>query len=363
MDTGHRAPRGRPHPSLSRSEDGFALIVAILALVGLTVLGTAGFVLAHSDYRVADNHAGSVRAFYAASGGLQDYLGSRRGVPEDTLEMTIGGDAARIFATELGEPDSLQRLVLLTSEGVHRPGRGGRAVRRVHTVALLDLATFTVPGALSSGVGIYKNGGSGEISGHDLATETDCPQGGQASRAGAVVPPGEYHQDGGEPVPQGDPPILEQDPIEMLEGTNIDWAGIVDGSAIDPDYTIPPDSWPNFDAMSKEEWPIIYVDGSFSVGPEHSGQGTLIVRNSLTMSGSFHWDGVVLVGGSLTSDGNQSVHGGTVTGFNLLLGESVPDADLGNGTKHFRFHSCHTLAAAARWATLAVKPGTWFETM
>ncbi len=127
------------------------------------------------------------------------------------------------------------------------------------------------------------------------------------------VPPSGYAQSGGSPVPDGDPPIEDgQTGQEMLEGMGLDWDGVVNGGLISPDYTVPPDSWPNFGSLPADEWPVIYVDGNISLSPANTGRGTLIVKDNLTMNGSFNWDGAVLVGGYITQqrlpDGRRS-HG------------------------------------------------------
>ena len=57
------------------------------------------------------------------------------------------------------------------------------------------------------------------------------------------------------------------------------------------------------------------------------------------LDGNFNWDGLVLVGGYLTSNGYQTVEGATITGLNELLGETTPASDLGNGNKEFFYDS------------------------
>lgn len=345
-------------------EGGFALIAALLALVILGGLATAGFHLATTDYQITRNHSAVTRAFYAAAGSLEQFLGGQSGPPADTTSYRIHADSAEVIATPLLEADSLRSLYLLTARGHHLPGTGDEATRTVGAVALLEFGSITVPGALASGVPLHKNGGSGEMSGYDAATGADCPQGGQAARAGLVVPPGGYIQTSGDTVPEGDPPILEQDPLVTLESTGIDWEGITDGTALDFDYYVPGDPWPDFASLPADEYPIVYADSAhMEVGPGDSGQGTLIVRGDLTMNGSFHWDGLLLVGGSIQSDGNQIIHGGAVSALNLLLGETVPDNDLGNGTKTFRFDSCALYYATRELASFSAEPGSWYERM
>lgn len=355
--------RGTPE-GRDPEQGGFALVAALLALVILGGVATAGFHLSTTDYQITRNHSAVTRAFYAAAGSLEEFLGGQSGPPEDTTSYRIQADSADVVARPLLDADSLRRLYLLTARGHHLPGTDDAATRTVGAVALLEFGTITVPGALASGVPLNKNGSSGEISGYDAATSADCPQGGQAPKAGLVVPPDGYYQSSGDTVPEGDPPILEQDPLVTLESTGVDWEGITDGTALDFDYEIPGDSWPDFSALGSDEYPVIYADSAdMEVGPEDSGQGTLIVRGDLTMDGSFHWDGLLLVGGSIQSDGNQIIHGGAISALNLLLGESVPDNDLGNGTKTFRFDSCALYYATRQLAVFAAEPGSWYERM
>jgi hypothetical protein len=74
------------------------------------------------------------------------------------------------------------------------------------------------------------------------------------------------------------------------------------------------------------------------------------------MHGSFDWDGVILIGGNVTSDGHQIIEGSMTTGLNVQLGLSVATADLGNGNKTIRYNSCYVNSAVqhlGRWVALS----------
>ena len=75
------------HPSRAETgsgrQGGFALLVSLIAIVGLTALATGGFLLANSERRVSSNHHDVVEAFYLANAGLNDYLGNQT-VPTTT---------------------------------------------------------------------------------------------------------------------------------------------------------------------------------------------------------------------------------------------------------------------------------------
>ena len=57
-------------------ERGAALVIVLIALVGLTALAAAGMVTTGSDLQIAENMDSSTRAFFAADAGLKTYMGS-----------------------------------------------------------------------------------------------------------------------------------------------------------------------------------------------------------------------------------------------------------------------------------------------
>jgi hypothetical protein len=131
----------------------------------------------------------------------------------------------------------------------------------------------------------------------------------------------------------------------------VDWVTILGGMALSADVVIPGGSWPSF--ANANYWPVIYVDQAATWALPGSGRGMLIVKNNMTISGSLTWEGIILVGGTLTSNGNNTVKGTLVTGLNVLLGQTVPASDVGNGTKFFKFDSCNIENATSRFNGLA----------
>jgi hypothetical protein len=205
--------------------------------------------------------------------------------------------------------------------------------------------TMTATSAWMSLTGLTKHGGSGTLSGSD-----NC---GGPPVAGVAVPnvPG-YNQNGGSSVPTGSPPILNMGTqAQANAAVNVNWAGIVSGTGMVPDITLPGGSWPSF--SNPNYWPIIYVNQAGDWSLPGDGRGTLIVKNNLTISGSTKWNGIILVGGVLTSNGNNTVSGAVITGLNVLLGQTVGSSDLGNGTKTYRYDACNVAAAASNFGGLA----------
>lgn len=380
QDTTRSAIRdGRPSPGGERTvrrarggQGGFALVIVLLALVGLTAMAVGGWFLADSSYKASRAQRTSMQALYVANAGLEQFLAEHQGpaptspvtysYPDGTAEVTL--DTMRVL-------NPLQSVWRIRSVGTHPLPKGGTARRTVQTIAVLNASMFKFPSAFSSATGLQKNGNAGEISGYDHATSMDCPEGGNYDRSGVATPPPPYDYQqsggGGSIVPDGSPKDTAQyaSQSELLDETGLDWSALVAGELLQFDYVVPPDAWPNFSSMPSDEWPVIYIDnagGQFNLSPSYSGRGVLIVRGDLEISGQTNWDGPILVGGAVTTDGKQIIHGAIASGFNLQLGESVPQSSIGNGNKEILYHSCNLHASMRQTATFVADPGTWAET-
>lgn len=349
-----------------RTDDqrGSALLIVLVVLVGLTVLGAAGLTLTDNDLRQSENVEASTDAYYAADAGLQRYLGeSNDGT--STESYTIGSLPVTVTPTLMGTLAGGENMYRVRSVATHTAPSGGTTQRAVSSLAIYKPGTpVNVTAALASGTGLTKNGGSGTISGEDLADlgDSSCPQVPGPDVAGVTVPTSGYSQSGGSPVP--DSIDYQPSASDVLNGTGIDWESLHEDGGGDPDYVVPPDSWPDFGSLPADEWPVIFVDGNASLSPSESGRGTIVITGNLTMSGSFDWDGLILAGGYMTSNGYQTITGGTITGLNILLGESVPTSDIGNGNKKFLYNSCYVKLASQKimdGGGMAEFPGSWHE--
>lgn len=348
-----------PSPAARREEGGFALLAALLVLVGLTALTAGGFLMSSTERRIAASYEAGVQAFYVAHSGLAQYLGTQTGTP-DSESYTFDAGSADVEGTKLLDLDEGRSVWRVVSVG-EANASGGTARRTLSRIAVLESRLVDANAAISSLSGVQKNGSAGTISGRDAASPGQCPGGGSGDVAGVATPVGGYtengtgEEDGSCSVPDGSPDCLEDD--GLADELNVDWAGIYnDGSPVPTSYD--ENNWPAYDP---DEWPVVYVSGDLSVNSGHSGQGTLIVTGNLTMNGSFAWDGLVLVGGSVTSNGNNELEGSIVSGLNETLGMEVPASDIANGTKTFQYHSCYLQQAQQRFSYLIEKPGTWSE--
>lgn len=364
MQTGpqSRARRsGSRAPGADAQEGGFALLTALLVLVGLTALTAGGFMMSDTERRVSASYEAGVQAFYAANSGLEQYLGTQTGTPGSATYGFSDG-SAEVEAAKLLDLDDGRSIWRVTSVG-ETSGSGGTATRTLSKLAVLESKLVNANAAITSLSGIQKNGGAGTISGMDAASSSQCPAGGTQNVAGVATPVGGYSENGNGngnggsscSVPDGSPDCLEDDDLASDLGLN--WADIYsNGSPVATPYD--ENNWPAYDP---DAWPVVYASGSLSVNSGHSGQGTLIVTGSLTMSGSFSWDGLILVGGSVTSNGNNDVEGSIVAGLNQTLGQTVAASDIANGNKTFQYHSCYLQFAQQSFSYLIEKPGTWSE--
>jgi hypothetical protein len=200
--------------------------------------------------------------------------------------------------------------------------------------------------------GIKKNGNSGQFLGIDACKDS-------ASIAGVAVPqvPG-FNQPG------------TTDSLEYLADSvnaaaarvEIDWAGILAGTALTPTYIVPPDAIPSF--ADTTFYPTILMTSTGTVGSSqlNGGRGTLIVAGNLdTGSGAtFNWKGVVLVGGDLTGNGNNYIQGAIVSALNAKLGQKVAINTV-NGTKQYQYNSCEVAKAMMALGALIRLHNRWVD--
>jgi hypothetical protein len=353
--------------------EGFALPMAILV-----VMITAGAVIttlnqSSSERRVVDSEQAGNMALAMAETALEQVPTQWQAwgfaaPPDATLDSTRvnfpEGYADVIWQRIRPASADNAAVYVVRSRGVYtRRAWGGAtsATRVVTRFANWQTASIDAKAAWTSITGLTKNGGAGTIDGADAC-------GVKGPVAGVAVPgdPG-YSQNGGTPVPTGNPPILHlgANPGQAKDSVHVDWNAIVNGGAIPFDIVIPPGTWPDF--SDPNYWPVIYVDNpGGNITLPGNGRGILIVRGSLAINGSRSWDGIVLVGQVLTSNGNNIVEGTVISGLNQQLGLSVGESeigvsDLGNGTKTFRFNSCKIGSALGGFSQMRVLSNTWFD--
>ena len=326
---------------LNRKGATLPLTILLLALMGVAVAITYSRIA--SERRITGDSRAQLGAFAVAQSGLNRFLSTLNGKPAGPFPVTVTyndlpGGTARVDLTQLRESTTtlLPALYSITSRGTYTAGKrydalSPSAQRTVGTYALWTPAPFDLNGAVTSLSGLDKNGNSGALDGNDRC-------GVAAAIAGVAVPTGTFS--GSNAPINGNP-----DNVPAYIGTpgtagtakdevDIDWAGIVAGTVMPAAYVAP--AWPTPAQMLN--WPVVRANNS--AGPEFvlpaSGKGILIVTGDLRINGAappLEWEGLVLVGGNITSNGNANIYGATITALNVKLGVNVPQQSIANGNK------------------------------
>jgi hypothetical protein len=350
---------------MTSKREGFALPVAILVIGILTISIAAGFTLVNAERRGVDDQKAQVSAFVLAEQGLETFFVKRDslgftskppGVKEGPVRINLKGGYADVQLDRVRPPvGSLAGLYVVRSKGTQTQGAIGgtpAGVRTVAQYAAWEPAGLEVLAGWTAISGIKKNGNSGSFLGTDACADS-------AAIAGVAVPlvPG-FNQ----PETADSVEYLEETVNESARQVEIDWAGILSGSALTPDYIVPPDEIPSF--ADTTFYPVILMKGTGSIGSSllNGGRGVLIVEGNLdTGSGAtFNWKGVVLVGGDITGNGNNYIQGAIISALNAKLGQTVPINTV-NGTKQYQYNSCEVAKALMSLGALVPLPNTWVD--
>ena len=365
-----------------QSRKGFALPMAILVMAILTAAVSAGFAATSSEIVANSAQRAQDRAYQLAEAGLQQFMVRRgeggfcTGCAADPLEadseysrVSLTGGYADVVSYRVRPrlSDSVPAIFFVRSTGVDTTVRlsgGGYsdfAQRTVGIYATWNTATVNVLSAWTSLSGIQKKGTAGVISGVD-----ECGE--KADLPGVTIPTGGKLDIDGGWLPTGDPPVDSSNSLEELkQEVGIDWNGIINNNSLPADYTVPGTGWPA-EALFADTafWPVIRVYDDASL--PYKGRGIIIVDSNFAINGSNMWDGIVLVGGALTSNGNNTTAGATLSGLNLLLaGAEDPGAGIhddvatANGQKTYVFSSCKVSRAAQRLRVYFSLSNTWMD--
>jgi hypothetical protein len=347
---------------------GFAIPTALLIIAALTIMVAGGFSLVSAERRSVADQKSQITAFRIAEQGLEIFLVKRDslmaghpgyshvpGLTPDTAIIPMTGGVATVTLTRLRPVRGSQSgLYVARSRGVETVGAYAGTPQGVRTVAqyvLWEPAPMQVLAGWTALSGLQQNGGAGTLGGIDVCGDS-------AAIAGVVVPVNPGYS--GKTIAVGDPPVDSVAPDSVA----IDWNGILNLGAITPTITIPPGSWPAtamtdaYGDPNSTYYPIVRANGDFVLPT--SGRGMLIVTGSLTFNGSVGWDGVILVGNDITSNGNSTISGATVSGLNVKLGTYVPGAT-GNGTKQYNYNSCEVAKATTTMGALVTLRNTWVD--
>jgi hypothetical protein len=365
-------------PRLNRRGATLPLTIIVLALMAVAVAITYTRITA--ERHIGSDARANLGAFAVAQSGLNRFLstinGKPAGVPGAVQTVTyndLPGGTAQVDMVMLRESTNtlLPAVYAITSRGTYTAARRFNALtppaeRTVGTYALWTPAPFDVNAGVTSLAGFTANGNASHYSGIDRCgamgnipgLAAPGPNGGPAnfwpnSSLNTIDgTPEDTPLNIGTPTPTG----TAKDEVE------IDWAAIRAGTAFPPNYTYPASGWPAMATPGMLDWPVVRVDGDLTM--PGSGKGILIVTGNLTWNGTPNktWEGLVLVGGTLTGNGQSFIYGAVMSALNVKVGIAVPDFDVGNGTKTWQYDSCSLTRALGRIGSVQRVRNGWTDT-
>ena len=337
----------------SKRREGFALAVAMVAIVVIGALIAGAFFTSTQEYRIGRNSLVDQRAYTAAEAGvtqpIQGWLRSLNLTMDagttllkpDTLRIDGGGYAVR-RVTRLDK-----YTFWVTSDGYAGGTSGALASHhRLNAVYRIAYPSFSILGALTVR-GKVEVQGSSQVDGTDAVppqwpTAGICPPT-SASLPGVAAPDvslvcsGNCPESGSEQQRIfGDPPKSQNpaaaDPNTYykygdqtwttltanadikLSGGNYNPQPLVSGTACNYAST---SNWgdPGRTTACADYFPIIFVSGDLKVQANSKGQGVLLVDGDLEMAGGFEFNGIVIVRDDIRSTGNgNKISGGAFAG-------------------------------------------------
>ena len=382
--------------AINRDETGFALATAILALVVVGALVTAGFFAASQEGRIGNSNAQADLAFYIAEQGIQHTLGTvkkrdvRRlptgSVLERTGNATVGGRTVGTWETTI-RPFGGEFYFLESVGTVTQGGRYAGATRRLGTVVRTMELNFPMSAAFTAG-GDLTVAGRATVSGVDTHPSTSIWPSGEcdpavATEAGIRMPPdATFTREGNSHTIEGDPPVqvdstvtdetfndfgdydlaqLKSMASPVIPGGQVYPEASYEGTACDRSD---PNNWglPSTSDPCSDYFPIIYSEGSMGLNSNRSGQGILIVDGDLTMNGSFQFYGLVIVTGNFNrgdGGGGFRFHGSMLVG-----GGNIGDSTI-DGQPNIQFSTCSVTRAIEENDAVArlfpVQERSWFD--
>ena len=335
---------------------GFALPVAVFALVVVGVITTGGFFMARQEGRigVANEHAGI--ALYLSEQGLVDVVGSWDAVLFGALPVWRDTTFTRNYAGAGSVTTRVTRmtnyLYFVDSDGTVTQGGAmtSGASRRVGVTMRLNTADIAPPASLLTR-GPTALSGTAEVHGEDEVPTgwgPVCP-GSLADKPGIMTDDATQVSTGGAAVITGAPPVAEDPYISdstFNQFGDLSWADLtaladitLGGGTIPtigPDSTASggcrkgqgfPSNWGNPEnpgAACSNWFPVIHFTGSANIQSGGVGQGVLLVDQDLELRGDFRFYGIIIAQGTVKTQGSGNrVYGGIMAGNANLDNQSL----------------------------------------
>ena len=372
-------------PSTKRRE-GFALAIAMVAIVVIGALIAGAFFTSTQEYRIGRNSLMDQRALAVAETGLtepmQGWLRTRN------VTMAVGAT----FKDVLPGPDGsyaerqFTKVDDATFWGMVDGYAGGTtgvmaSHHRLNVVYRLAVPTFTILGALTVR-GQVEVEGSSRVDGNDeiptnWTTSGICPVA-SGAKAGVSAPDiskvcsGKCPESASAATRIFGDPAESQDPAAGKDETyykygDLTWdmlTAAADIKLAGGNYkTLPSISGTSCNIADVYNWgdparttacadyfPIIFVDGNLQIQANSRGQGVLLVNGDLDMAGGFEFNGIMIVRDDIKSTGN----GNKISGAAFAGNTYTTDNTNITGDSEIQFSSC-AIDRAARGSAVVTR--------
>jgi hypothetical protein len=347
----------------SRNRDGFALPVALLAMVVIGAIVTGGFYVSTQEHDISVSSEQGARALYVAQYGLDEALATWTNAhvagntgPVTTSLWTGGREVGtyQIGVLHLGD-----RVYALESEG--RAMRGQQAaVRRVGSFVRTTSAQAPYNSALTV-IGAFNRAGNASISGTDgCGGETVAGVMGVEEGLITGITQGNNNQRiTGDPAVDYDP-TMDQTKLSSFGDIDLDYlrnsaTHRYQGSPAHPQGMAPATMVApsgetvcntNIDLNWGDQadtpgacgtyYPIVHLQGNGKLDTGE-GQGIIIVDGDLHIDGNFSFSGVLIVTGKFTMAGPGSKVRGTVI---VQGGGELDTTNEQEGNAMIEYNSC-----------------------
>ena len=369
----------------TKRREGFAMAVAMIAIVVIGALIAGAFFTSTQEYRLGRNSLMDQRAYAAAEAGvnqpIQGWLkqlnlgmASNTTLAPDTLKLSSGAYAVR-RVTRL---DNYTFWVM--SDGYAGGTTGSIASHhRLNAVYRLAYPSFNLRGALTVR-GKVEVQGSSKVDGTDeippqWTTSGICPVA-SGALPGVAAPDTSLVCNGTCPENKseiqrifGSPP-QSQDPLAAdtatyykygdenwltltanadikLPGGNYKTLPMVSGGKCVYSNTM---NWGDPERLGAcaDYFPIIYINGNLQIQANSRGQGVLLVNGSMEMAGDFIFNGIVIVRDDIKSTGNgNNISGGAFAGNTYTTDNSSL-----TGNSEIQYSQCAVERASRGSATI-----------
>jgi hypothetical protein len=377
---------------------GFALAVAMMAIVVIGALIAGAFFASTQEFRIGRNTLVGQRAFAVAEYGLNKEISewdrSRNvpgGMPTGTVSANhvyvAGDDTAYVTITKLND-----NTFWVVSEGQASMSAAQlRSRQRTNAIVRIAYPTVNFQGAVTT-AGNVNVTGSARISGNDHSDSTgsvtrnwsQCANIADTSMAGVAVRPGASVS--GASRISGSPAIQTTasagDSTTYIAYGSETWNTLVRNADIrfaaneaanpnpvgtDTTCTLSNQNWgePNRGSGAilgcKDYFPIIYYDGNLTIQSNGRGQGILLINGDFEVRGTFDFYGIVIVKDDIERGNGTANLYGAVMSRNANLGQGDNDSNW-MGNQNVFFSNCAVQSALRGSAILVpVRQRGWAQ--